>query len=171
MKPFETRYTEWVDGLMAESERTEFEAELARRGVDLPEAERDRQSARRLGGILREHFSQATAPALSSADFFNHQLFQQIESENSRQPERIPSLPLGRLIWAGLSCLGAAALFAVLLLPARQSHTPQPDYFAQFFNAQAGDPSISAVAFNSEKEDVAVLWLDGLEYLPEEPRK
>ena len=174
MKPFETRYTEWVDGSMPETELAEFEAELTLRGIGKADAEGDREAVRKLGVALRQHFSQSSAPAMSHADFFNHQILQQIESERLRsEAGRSPvrPLPLGRLIWAGLSCLGAAALFAFLLLPTRESQIPQTDYYAQFFNAQAGDPSISAVAFQSKKDKVAVLWLDGLEYLPKEPRQ
>ena len=41
------------------------------------------------------------------------------------------------------------------------------EYMAQFYNARTADPAVSATAFHSKKDNVTVLWLDGLDYLPE----
>ena len=171
MKPFESQYTEWVDGKLTGTELAEFEAQLARRGTAQQDAEHDRDDAQRLGNLLRQHLSPSTAPALTHPDFFNHQILQQIEAE--RRPRRVPAQPepLWRLAWAGITCTGiAAAALLLLVIPGKRSAAPQADYYAQFLNAQAGQPGISAVTFHSQKADVAVLWLDGLEYLPKEPR-
>ncbi len=166
MKPFETQYTKWVDGLLTGRELEEFERALGeRRAV----AEQDRAEARKLGDLLRRYDSEAAAPALANADFFNHEIARQIEAQpaSSTAPRLVP---LWRLIWAGGSCLGVAALlFFSLVLPGQHPVKPAVDYYAQILNTQPGDPAISAVAFHSDKDNVTVLWLDGLDYMPTTP--
>lgn len=171
MKPIEQSYTAWVDGVLTEAERTEFEAGLgARRENALKEALEDREAARQVGALLRRHLPKASNPGLANADFFNHQILGQIEA---RPPvkERPPlPMPLWRFLWAGGASLGVAAiLLATLILPQVHPSRPQVDYFAQILNAQPGDPTISAVSFHSQPGNVTVLWLDGLDYIPTAP--
>lgn len=166
MKTFEERYTAWVDGQLAGEALAAFEKELSAH----PEAAADRAAARKLGDLLRSH---ATAPALSNADFFNLQLQQRIEAETPRprvEPARGSGsffLPLSRFIWAGAASLGIAALLFKTLIPAPQGPAAA-NYFAQVVEAWPSDPSISATTVYDPKDNVTVLWLDGLDYMPSE---
>ena len=166
MKTFEERYTAWIDGQLSGEALAAFEKELA----EHPEAAEDRVAARKLGDLLRAH---ATAPALSNADFFNLQIQQRIEAEKPRArvaPVREGGsffLPISRLIWAGAACLGIAALLYKITIPA--AHTPEAsNYFAQVVESWPADSSISATTVYDPKDNVTVLWLDGLDYMPSE---
>ena len=166
MKTFEERYTAWVDGQLSGEALAAFEQELAAH----PDAAEDRGAARKLGDLLRTH---STAPALSNADFFNLQIQQRIEAEQPR-PRVAPArgggsffLPISRLIWAGAACLGIAALLYKTMIPA--AHTPETsNYFAQVVESWTSDPGISATTVYDPKDNVTVLWLDGLDYMPSE---
>ena len=166
MKTFEERYTAWIDGQLSGEALAAFEKELAAH----PEAAEDRVAARKLGDLLR---ARATSPALSNTDFFNLQIQQRIEAEKPR-PRVEPVcgggaffLPISRLIWAGAACLGIAALLYKTIIPA--AHTPEAsNYFAQVVESWPSDPSISATTVYDPKDNVTVLWLDGLDYMPSE---
>jgi len=166
MKPFEEKYTLWLDGKLTGSELEQFEAELGQRNLN---AEQERAEAAKIGGLLRAHLK---VPALTNADFFNHQILQQIEAE---RPKAVPvpqkshfDWSLSRLFWAGATCLLITfGLYITFVAPAPRS-SPQIDYYAQILNTQTDDPDISAVAFHSKKDNVTVLWLDGLDYVPRE---
>jgi len=174
MKLFEEQYTAWIDGRLTGEELAAFEAQLERglpNGVTKAQAEADRAAVRQLGVLLRGHYAEVPAPVLKNADFFNQQVLRQIEAETP--PTAPPAAtvipwPFRRLVWGGLGSLGMAALlFVTLVLP--QLHPGQ--YYAQILQTQTGDPSISAVAVHSEKENVTVLWIDGLDYVPAKKAK
>ena len=166
MKTFEERYTAWVDGQLSGDALAAFEKELESH----PDAAEDRAAVRKLGDLLRSH---ATAPKLSNADFFNLQLQQRIEAEQPRARYAPPRetggffWPISRLVWAGAACLGMAALLYKSLIPA--PILPEPSkYFAQVVEAWPSDPSISATTVYNPQDNVTVLWLEGLDYMPSE---
>ena len=165
MKTFEEKWTAWVDGELAGSELAEFEAELAKSH----DAEAGKNATRQLGELLRAH---GRAPALTNQDFFNHQLIERIRSENPRRadaPEKAPAFawPLARMAWAGAFCLLIALGLYFFAIPSATRQNPlEPEYLARVLEARAADPSISATAYHSGENNVTVLWLDGLDYLP-----
>jgi anti-sigma factor RsiW len=166
MKTFEERYTAWVDGQLSGDTLAAFEKELESH----PEAAEDRAAARKLGDLLRSH---ATVPKLSNADFFNLQLQQRIEADQPRARVAPPCetgaffWSLSRLFWAGAACLGLAALLYQSMIPA--PHLPEPSkYFAQVVEAWPSDPSITATTVYNAQDNVTVLWLEGLDYMPSE---
>ena len=166
MKPFEERYTAWIDGELTGADLADFEAELSSRG-ELPG---EKASLRQLGDLLRGH---AAAPPLTNCDFFNHQLLQRIEREEAvaaapdPEPRRAFRFPLLRIAWAGaFSFLIAAALFHFTVPAGPQVNPTASTYMAQVLDAHSDDPAISASAFHSKKDDVTVLWLGGLDYIP-----
>lgn len=167
------QYTAWLDGRLTGRELAEFEAQLEQglpNGLTLTEAHADRDAAEQLGSLMRKHYAQPPAPALKNAEFFNQQILRQIESERPQSAPPVPAplaWPFWRLIWGGLTSIGAAAvIFATLVLPSLHRPGPPPEYYAQILNAKTSDPAISAVAIHSEKENVTVLWINGLDYLP-----
>ena len=181
MKTFETfeeKYTAWIDGKLSGKELENFERELAA-NAPIENARSDKLSANRLRSLLRENLR---APALSNADFFNHQLMQQIESEQKQQNDRSPEAEensrqsrvaaffwtLPRMAWAGAFCLIlAAALYLAAVPKTQQQLAENQEYVAKILSAHTDDPNISATTFHSKENNATVLWLDGLDYIPE----
>ena len=162
MKTFEERFTAWVDGQLTGPALAEFEKELATH----PEAAAERAEAQKLGDLLRAQ----PAPKLGNADFFNHQLMQRIAAETPRAAEPVRargwfwSLP--RLAFAGAACLVVAGGLFKTLIPAAVPPGEKSKYYAQVVEAWPADPSISATTVYNPKDNVTVVWLDGLDYIP-----
>lgn len=169
MKTFEERWTAWLDGKLTGKELADFEASLPDRSA----AEVEKRSAIQLGVFLKEHLQ---TPAMINAEFFHHQLQQQItEDQRAENPPSIavtrPVLwPIGRLAWAGFASL--AIFFLCTIFVMRQT-TPsdQSQYLTQILNARVDpvfSPDASISMFDSNEAKVTVLWIDGLQSLPSE---
>ena len=162
MKTFEERFTAWVDGQLTGSDLADFEKELAAH----PEAAAGRAEARKLGDLLRAQ----PVPKLGNADFFNHQLMQRIAAETPRAAEPVQarawfwSLP--RLAFAGAACLAVAGGLFKTLIPAGLPPGAKSDYYAEVVELWPGDPSISACTVYDPKDNVTVVWLEGLDFIP-----
>ncbi len=164
MKPFEERFTAWVDGNLSAAEMASFERELE----TVPDALTDQQAARRLGNLLRQH---AAAPSLTNGDFFNHQIMARISVETPATVEKTGrawwrwSVP--QLAFAGAVCLlMAGGLFKMMIPTGAEAAGAGTPYFAEIVDARTGDPSVSATTVYNAKDNVTILWLDGLDYLP-----
>lgn len=110
MKTFEERYTAWIDGELEGNALVAFEQELERRAA-VNDAYTDKADALKLTSFLHEHLH---APALTNADFFNHQLRERIAGERAaaRRPQESASrAPLFAWSLSRLAWLGAASLF------------------------------------------------------------
>ncbi len=118
MKTFEERYTAWIDGQLEGGALAAFEQELARRAeAGDAAAELDKADALQLRALLKEHLQ---APALTNAEFFNHQMRERIDAEIDRAAARreaaarpawrLPAFawPFLRLAGAGAACLFVA---------------------------------------------------------------
>ena len=165
MKPFEEQFTAWVDGKLSGPELAAFEKELEQH----PEAMSERDDARKLGALLRGN---STAPKLANADFFNLQIQQRIVAEQRRERpvEKargwFRSLP--RMLAAGAACLlisGALFKMVIPTTPSLDADDSSP-YFAQVVESWTSEPGISANTVYNPKDNVTVLWLDGLDYIP-----
>jgi len=159
---FEEQFTAWLDGRLPVEEGAAFEKELLARGFD-PAAER--HAAGQLGKMLRQH---SPAPVLGNAEFFNHQLLHRIAEEQPATSVAAPrrawwSLP--RMAWAGMACLLLSAALFLAIIP-HGTPVDRSDYFAQVLDARPGDDSISADTVYTARDNVTVVWLDGLDYLP-----
>lgn len=167
MKTFEERFTAWVDGQLAGEALAAFERELA----EHPEAPAEREAAQKLGNLLRSH---SIAPPLSNPDFFSLQLQQRIDAETPvrREPVRAERATVfsifSRLVWGGVAFLVLAGVSFFLTIPRQMANPAPSDYFAQVVEAWPSDPSISATTIYNPDDNVTVLWLDGLDYLPSE---
>ncbi|HEY5894265.1 MAG TPA: hypothetical protein VIT91_13655 [Chthoniobacterales bacterium] len=166
MRTFEEKVAAWLDGQLPEKEIAELQREAASRGETLPSPEENAQ----LGTLLRKF---SAAPALTNGDFFNHGILERIRAESlaaqagseasSKSWLRIP-----RLAWfGGVSLATAFVLFLTIIPKKSESHSPEA-YLAQIISARAADPNVSATAFHSETSDMTILWLDGLEYVPQQ---
>ncbi len=163
MKNFEEKFAAWTDDALSDAERQDFERELSAH----PEAEHDRLSALHLGEFLRTHHP---VPALPNPDFFNQRILQQIEvlapppaSEKSGR-----AFPVWKLVWGGALCLlAAAALFQFAVPHGAYTSDGRDVYLVEVIEAHTGSDSIYASSFHAKKNNVTVLWLDGLPYIPD----
>jgi hypothetical protein len=160
MKTFEEKLTAWIDGELTGDELVAFEREFGGR----PQLLAEKSAASALGELLR---SQSAESRLTNADFFNHQIMERIRTAEA-VPDRRPFFTLARLAWSGaLTLLVAGLLFHFLIPVGPQRNPSEAEYLAQVLDSHTGDPAISATAFHSAKDNVTVLWLDGLDYIPE----
>jgi anti-sigma factor RsiW len=169
MKTFEERYTAWIDGKLSGPELSEFAVELR----EHPDAESDKQAARQVGALLRQHAS----VSLSNVDFFNNQLMARIERDASASPAQPKQAnpwfpwPWARLVFAGAAAVALGWFVSRVTNPGIQSlpskgPVQQASYLAQIIDAKPAEPDISATVVHDDQDNVTVLWLDGLEYLP-----
>ncbi len=159
MKPSEETLTAWIDDALPAEEKAAFEANLP------PDAEEERRQARELGQLLRTHLK--PAPPLRNAEFFTHSVLQQIAPPvltTAASTQQTASFwhPFLRFFSTAAACLAI-----VLFLGNTLTFPSDPDYFAFFHNLETGDESISAVAFHDQEANITVLWLEGLDYLPD----
>ncbi len=163
MKTFEEKYTAWVDGKLPGDELAAFEKELN------AEAASDKTDALKLGSLLRAHH--APAPEMANADFFSHQLRERIEREAAKPVSGRPARfrwTLPRLAWMGASCLAVTAvMYATMIRHTLHGPPTESEYLATVLDTQSGDPAITATSFHSKENNVTVIWLNGLPYLPE----
>jgi hypothetical protein len=161
---FEQQFTLWLDGKLSPEEATTFEQEMRARGFD-PEAERS--AATQVGNLLRTH---SQAPAIGHEQFFNHMLQRQIAAENAPErttPTRRSWLGIPWLAWAGAACLLiSAALFKVFIPVGGRTMADGTPYFATVVDARTFEKTVSASTVYNPRDNVTVLWLDGLDYLP-----
>jgi anti-sigma factor RsiW len=164
MKPFEEQFTAWVDGKLTGAELAEFEKQLA----EYPEAAAEKDAALQLGRLLREH---PTAPSLTNPDFFNHQLMQRIAAETPSavkpvEKKRAVFWSIPGLAWAGAFCLLVSLVLYKTTIPGGVGHLEKSNYFAQVVENWPANPNVTASTVYSPDENVTVVWLDGLDYIP-----
>jgi len=141
---------------------------MRERGLD-PATER--ASSEKLHRLLHEN---SAAPEMKHADFFNRQLMYRIEQEQRAEarPEAEPAgfwrlFALPKLAWAGLACLLIAGVMYKTLIPTSgPSPLEQSTYFATVVDSRTFDPTISANTVYDPRDNITVLWIDGLDYLP-----
>jgi anti-sigma factor RsiW len=163
MKTFEEKFTAWVDGRLSGPELAAFERELESH----PEALAEKEAALDLGNLLRANIS---APPLRNPDFFNHQLLRQIHASPpaATLPAPRPSFwSLPRMALSGVFLLFLSTLLYFAAVPNTRREVRQNEkYVSNILNARSDDPSITATSFHSKEDNVNVVWLDGLNYLP-----
>jgi anti-sigma factor RsiW len=161
MKPFEEQFTAWVDGKMTDAELADFEKVLAQH----PEAAEEKEAALQLGQLLRTH---PVAPRLSNPDFFNHQIMQRIADEKPKvlAQNRPFFWSIPGLAWAGAFCLITALVLFKTTIPVGTSGVKDSNYYAQVVEAWPTNPNVSASTVYSPEDNVTVLWLDGMDYIP-----
>jgi len=161
MKPFEEQFTAWVDGQLAGADLAEFEKQLA----EHPEAAAERDGARELGKLLREH---STAPRLSNPDFFNHQLMQRIAAETPRPVAKKRAFwwSAPGLAWAGACCLIVSLVLYKTTIPVPPTAKARSDFYAQIVEVWPKSPNVTASTVYNPEDDTTVIWLDGLDYIP-----
>ena len=168
MKTHEEKWTAWLDGQLTGKELEEFEASLP----DISAAELEKQDSRKLSALLKE---QITAPAMTNVEFFHHQLRTEIarESRPALEPAREARASwwsIGRLAWTGAASL-AIAMVCTFFVMRDDNVGGQSTYTQNVLNARIG-PEVNSYAtismFETKKDKVTVLWVEGLQSLPSE---
>ena len=165
MKTFEEKFTAWIDGRLTGADLAAFERELEAH----PEALGEKEAAHEIGNLLRTHLKPAPLP---NPDFFNHQILSQI-----RVPASVTAAaPVRRLTFWSLPWMAFCGAFLLLLSTAlyfaavpntRREVRQNKQYVENVLNAHSDDPTITATSFHSKQDNVTVLWLDGLQYVPQ----
>ena len=169
MKPssFEETYTLWLDRQLSPADAEAFEKLMRERGLD-PDTERS--GGEKLHRLLHEN---SPAPEMKHADFFNRQLLYRIKQGDravAKHEETVSFwrwLALPKMAWAGIACLLFAAVTYKTLIPA-SGPTPfeKSTYYATVVDSRTFDPTISANTVYDPNDNITVLWIDGLDYLP-----
>ena len=165
MKPFEEQFAAWTDGKLSGEELAAFEKELAQH----PEAAADKIAALKVGKLLREN---PGVPKLANPDFFNLQIQQRIAADRPREKAVEKSAgwfwSLPRLLVGSAACLLIAGVMFKTLIPHEDAAglADGSPYFAQVVESWTSEPGVSANTVYNAKDNVTVLWLDGLDYIP-----
>ena len=150
MKNFESTFNRWLDGKLDEAESRKFET-----GLD-EETLRTAKAWPAMRALLKESARQISLPP---PDFLNDQIRREIE----RKPASPTAIfPLRRLLWAGACCVATAIVLTEFFLP-MQNHAE-----TVVFMAETSSPDTSASAFQTPGARGAVIWLEGMPYIPGE---
>jgi hypothetical protein len=162
MKTFEERYNEWLDGSFDAESDPEFLRELEKR--QMHPKEKDDWNA--LRNLLQEH---CAAPALEHPDFFNHQLREKLAAlaQEPAQPRRGWRLP--KLAWLGAGFV-AAALVLFTQVPGLRNGGDSGNRSTKIVSAVAEEPGVYVASIDAPEQGYALLWIDGMDYLPPEHR-
>jgi len=157
--------TRWIDGELSESEAVEFERTLASN----PQLREERETANRIGDLVRSEFPASIEPPFS--ELFNAQIQKRIESERGEArigESKIVRVPTGS--WSKLPWLiAAAAVFMAALLvinkPESASQRGTVASSETTINYSPRDGVVVRTRFAPEA-DATVMTLEGLEELP-----
>lgn len=156
--------TRWIDGQLSPAELEIVERALAGE----PLLAREKDSAQRLGGLLRQHLPAQLEPA--SPEFFTSRIMEEIQS--------VPLVPVvvpaaartsGLMSWLKMpwfAPLASAAVVALLFLAAN-GRSPGGASL-EVARVYAPDPHVVASSYYSEEAGATVIDLKGLAPVPDE---
>jgi len=149
----EEKWTAYLDGNLSAQEVAAFEREH-------PDAADELAMHLQLARALREH---SPAPVLRNADFFNQCILQKIAPRDSSSPAPSRGLwSLWRLAFASACCMVAA--IAIYFTFVRGDDGGRQRYLAQVVSLKTDDESVTATVIDAD--GLAVVWMDGLDQLP-----
>jgi hypothetical protein len=115
---------------------------------------------------------QLRSTALSATDpgtRFNAQILSALRIENLHALEKRQPDPVGRLAWGGATLLFAAAIWTLAVVPRDPNALAGRDYYASVTRTVVAGQHVSAVPVGDvANRGLTVVWIDGLDYLPEE---
>lgn len=151
----EEKWTAYLDGKLSAQDGAAFEREH-------PEAIAERELHARIASAMRLH---SPAPKMRNAEFFNERILQEISPRKSEAPVPRRALwPLWRLAFACACCLLIA--FGTYAIFVRGNVGTRDHYLAQVVSVKAGDALLDATVLDAD--GLAVVWIDGLDQLPNE---
>jgi anti-sigma factor RsiW len=164
MKTFEQKWTAWLDGQLAGKELAKFEASLSDRAA----AEADKRDAKKLGALLKQHLG---THVLTNEEFFSRQIRERIRREDdatNRRGARPTWWSIRRLALCGATALAMFTIFAVIVTREKRP-SERSEYLTEILNARVDpvvSPNASISMFETKKDKVTVLWVEGLQSLP-----
>jgi anti-sigma factor RsiW len=168
MKPFEEKWTAWLDDQLSGRELSQFEASLS----DKAAAEAEKAESKKLGVLLKRELS---AHPLTNEEFFSHQLRERIIQETGERAGRSTAQTAGhkwwtvpRLLWAGAASLAVFMIFTFAVIH-EKNPGEESQYLTQILNARVDpvvSPNASVSIFEVKQDRVTVLWTEGLQSLP-----
>lgn len=149
----EEMWTAYLDRKLSAQETVAFEREH-------PAAVTERERHARLAIAIRSH---SVAPRLRNGDFFNERIMQEISPRQSEASVPKRALwPVWRLAFASACCLLiGAAIYAFFV---RGNEAGANHYRAQVVSVEVGDSLLNATVLDAD--GLAVVWIDGLDQLP-----
>ena len=157
--------TRWIDGHLSPVEMAAVERALAAE----PALVREKESARKLGGLLRQHLPATMEPP--SPEFFTSRIMEEIQgapvmTATPSAPARgvVRAIPWFRQQWFApfASAAAVALLFLATNGPRSVGNT------SSVARAYAPDPNVVVCAFYSEAAGATVIDLKGLEAVPDD---
>jgi hypothetical protein len=163
MKTFEEKWTAWLDDQLSGRELSDFEASLP----DKASAQVEKADAKKLGELLKRELG---THALTSEEFFSHQLRERIAQENrgSSKTRTVVWWTIPRLLWAGAASLAVFLIFTFAVMR-EKNPAEESQYLTQILNARVDpvvSPNASVSIFEVKQDRVTVLWTEGLQSLP-----
>lgn len=155
--------TRWIDGHLSPAEMQAVERALAAE----PLLAREKDSAEKLGDLLRQHLPSSLEPA--SPEFFTSRIMEDIKGVpvvRSTTPAKARAG--GLMSWLRqpwFAPLASAAVVALLFLATNQSPRAGSDAL-DVARVYAPDPNVTASSFYSEEAGATVIDLKGLQAVP-----
>lgn len=158
--------TRWIDGQLSPAEQASVDRLL----LNQPSLLREKETAQRLGGLLRGHLPATLEPP--SPEFFTSRIMDEIHagpalpvSKSTKTVEKVSFWSWLRRPWfAPLASAAAVALIFVSLNEARPAAAPSMET-ARIY---APDPNVVARTFYSESAGATVIDLQGLTPVPDD---
>jgi anti-sigma factor RsiW len=155
MKPFEEKFTAWLDGELSAEEARSFQN-------DYPSFQEEKAQFLKLKLLLRKGLE---SRVLEHPDFFNAQIMAQIGRESFRRRSlRRGWLGLPRIAWGGICVSGLGLAMFVALIPHGDLSDPRSGYVADVLKTKTRDPNVKATVDN--QKDMTIIKIEGLQKLP-----
>lgn len=154
--------TRWIDGQLTPAEMQAVERALA---AD-PLLAREKESAQKLGGLLRTHLPASLEPA--SPEFFTSRIMEEIQGTPVVRSTVAAPARAGLMSWLKQPWFAPLASAAVVALLFLASNGTRPAATAGLESARvyAPDPNVVANTFYSEEAGATVIDLKGLTAIP-----
>jgi anti-sigma factor RsiW len=155
MKPFEEKFTAWLDGELSAEEARSFQN-------DYPSVQEEKAQFLKFKRLLRQGLE---SRVLEHPDFFNAQLMARIGRESvPRRSLRRGWLGLPRIAWGGICVSGLGLAMFVALIPHGDLSDPRSGYVADVLKTKTRDPNVKATVDN--RKDMTIIKIEGLQKLP-----
>lgn len=155
MNRFERNYNRWLDGKMNERERLVFESTLDADTL---------QSGHTWPKLCESLRTAASEVHIPHPDFINERVCQEILRSISPSPQSW--IGLRSLVWAGACSLLMAFLLTLFFVPREFGFGD--NFVSQIISAQAANQALSAYTFQAPDKHAAVIWIEGIDYIPPE---
>ncbi len=165
MKDFEQNYVRAVDGDLDDPAAIEaVREELVHRGEQVDSIEIDK-------AFLDEFSRGVRHTELKNGDFFSHQILERIRDEEAAPQAARQTAGGGLMLWPRLAISGALMLLvAAVMTIALQPYNRQAEVglTTRVLSVHTFEDGIEATPLSTSDDHYAVVWVSGLDFLPED---